>query len=66
MFAAGLMLAAFAARAQEPKAGSAVPSWVEKITLKGDFRYRFDYVDDETEDEPRQRDRRHARAVTRP
>jgi hypothetical protein len=45
-----------------PNAGAQSSSWAEKVSLKGDLRYRFEYIDDETKDDTRQRDRIRARA----
>jgi len=52
------MLASYQADAQDaqPK-----PNWSEKITLKGDFRFRYESIDDEGSEETRERGRIRAR-----
>jgi hypothetical protein len=50
------------ALAGAPKAVAQSSSWAEKVSLKGDLRYRYEYIDDETKDDTRQRDRIRARA----
>jgi uncharacterized coiled-coil protein SlyX len=48
-------------RLEAKKSDFAVPEWVKNMQIKGDFRYRHEWTDDETKTSDRNRDRIRAR-----
>ena len=52
---------ALTAKLAAMEAQEKTPGWVDKFSIKGDMRYRYEYIDRETADETRERHRIRAR-----
>lgn len=60
---ASQQVAQVAAQVEAVNTANAAPSWVDRISLKGDFRYRYQNDDDQSADSERNRQRIRARPV---
>ena len=60
---ANQQVAQVAAQVEAVSAANAAPDWTDRISIKGDFRYRYSNDDDQSKEDARNRQRIRARPV---